>query len=59
MAQVGIHVEDNVMVMACDVSDLAQIKDSGRKARETFGPVTMLVNNAGIVSGKPILEISD
>ncbi len=28
-------------------------------AREKFGPVTLLINNAGIVSGKSILELSD
>jgi all-trans-retinol dehydrogenase (NAD+) len=54
-----MHVQDNVLLMVCDVSDLAQVKETGQKAREKFGPVTILVNNAGIVSGKPILEISD
>jgi all-trans-retinol dehydrogenase (NAD+) len=54
-----MHVQENVLLMVCDVSDLAQVKETGQKARETFGPVTILVNNAGIVSGKPILEISD
>lgn len=28
-------------------------------ARAAFGPVTMLINNAGIVSGKTTLELSD
>ncbi len=28
-------------------------------ARENFGPVTLLINNAGIVSGKSILDNSD
>lgn len=56
---VGSYIENNVMIMTCDVSDLNQVKESGRKARGAFGPVTLLVNNAGIVSGKPILEISD
>ncbi len=55
----GREIERNIMIMICDVSDLTQVKESGRKARETFGPVTLVINNAGIVSGKPILEISD
>jgi len=56
---VGGGIEDHILLMTCDVSDVAQVRESGRKAREKFGPVTMLINNAGIVSGKPILEISD
>ena len=49
----------NVCLIKCDVSDVNQIKDAGRTARDSFGPVTILVNNAGIASGKGILEKSE
>jgi short-subunit dehydrogenase len=49
----------NVAVIKCDVSDLTQVKEAGRFARQSFGPVTLLINNAGIVSGKSILDSSD
>jgi all-trans-retinol dehydrogenase (NAD+) len=51
--------DENVIHITCDVSDINSIKESGRIAKDKFGPVTLLINNAGIVSGKPILELSD
>ena len=43
----------------CDVSQRASITESGRIARNAFGEVTILINNAGMVSGKKILENTD
>ena len=51
--------DEQVIHIKCDVSDVNSIKDSGRIARDKFGPVTLLINNAGVVSGKPILELSE
>lgn len=49
----------NVVIFSCDVSSKESIENGGKIARQNFGPVTILLNNAGIVSGKTILEISD
>jgi len=37
--------------MHLDVCKRAQITECAQKAKATFGYVTMLINNAGIVSG--------
>jgi all-trans-retinol dehydrogenase (NAD+) len=49
----------NINIFVCDVSKKAQIKAGAQVARAAFGPVTLLVNNAGIVSGKTTLELSE
>ena len=51
--------DDNVITFICDVSNKESIENAGKIARQNFGPVTLLINNAGIVSGKTILENSD
>jgi len=43
----------------CDVSKSSSVKDAAAEARAAFGAVTILVNNAGIVSGKKILQNSE
>jgi len=40
----------------CDVSKSSSVKEAAAEARATFGTVTILINNAGIVSGKKILQ---
>ena len=47
-----IGSDTNIIHAKCDVSDLNSVKESARIAKEKFGPVTILINNAGIVSGK-------
>ena len=39
--------EDRALAVALDVTDLAQIADAGAAAREKFGRIDVLVNNAG------------
>ena len=51
--------DSSIIHVICDVSDLESVKQSARIAKDKFGPVTLLINNAGIVSGKSILELSD
>jgi NAD(P)-dependent dehydrogenase (short-subunit alcohol dehydrogenase family) len=46
-------------VVALDVADKAQIPGAFDAAEKAFGVVTVLVNNAGIASQQPLLEISD
>ncbi len=43
----------------CDLSDRGEIQDTARRVIAEQGAVDVLINNAGIVSGKPLLEISD
>ena len=43
----------------CDVSDRNAVYDVANRVRQEVGPVTILINNAGIVSGKRFLETPD
>jgi 2-hydroxycyclohexanecarboxyl-CoA dehydrogenase len=47
---IGVHA---------DVADSAQMKAAVGRVREAFGPITILVNNAGIESFTPFTEIDD
>ena len=44
---------------ACNVGDAAAVKAVASKVEAELGPVDLLVNNAGIVSGKPFLQLSE
>ncbi|CAG5125646.1 unnamed protein product [Candidula unifasciata] len=43
----------------CDVSDRRQVKQTGDAVKSEVGDVTILVNNAGVVYGKKLLELKD
>ena len=43
-----------VMAVPCDVTDRAQVNEMVALVRERFGPVEVLVNNAGIIQVGPI-----
>jgi len=43
----------------CDVSDRESVYATAARVEEEVGPVDILVNSAGVVSGKPFLELSD
>lgn len=45
--------------LAADVSNRASVTAAVGKLRERFGPVTILVNNAGITGFVPFLELTD
>lgn len=45
--------------LAADVSDRSQVQTAVDKLRAEFGPVTVLVNNAGIASWVPFEEVTD
>jgi all-trans-retinol dehydrogenase (NAD+) len=51
----GLQIEG----MVCDVSRRESVYATAKEVIERFGPVGILVNNAGIVSGKPLLETPD
>ncbi|EFC83066.1 SDR family NAD(P)-dependent oxidoreductase [Parafrankia sp. EUN1f] len=44
---------------AVDVSDRAKVDAALEKVRETYGPILVLVNNAGITGFKEFLKITD
>jgi all-trans-retinol dehydrogenase (NAD+) len=47
------------LAFACDVSDRAQVYARAEEVRAQAGPVDVLVNNAGVVSGRELLELDD
>jgi len=47
------------VALGADVSDRAQVKAAMGQLREAFGPVTIVVNNAGITGFCPFAEITD
>jgi all-trans-retinol dehydrogenase (NAD+) len=44
---------------ACDVSDREAVCAAAAQVKRQIGPVHILVNSAGVVTGKPFLECSD
>ncbi len=62
LADVGREIEGRghrVGTYRCDVSDADAIDATARHVLDDWGPVDILINNAGIVTGKPILESQD
>ena len=49
---------DDVLALHCDVSDPAQVNAAAAEVMARFGRVDALVNNAGVVVFKPVLETS-
>lgn len=55
--EAGGKTVGKALAVACDVADYAQVEAAVRKAEAAFGPVTILVNNAGII--EPIARIDE
>jgi 2-hydroxycyclohexanecarboxyl-CoA dehydrogenase len=47
------------LALGADVSDRDQVTSAVVRLREAFGPVTIVVNNAGITGFVPFLELTD
>ena len=47
------------IALGADISDREQVRAALAKLRDTFGPVTILVNNAGVTGFTPFAEITD
>ncbi|MCB9729402.1 MAG: SDR family oxidoreductase [Deltaproteobacteria bacterium] len=45
--------------MVCDISDRHAVYAAAERVRAEVGPVDIVVNNAGVVSGRPFQELSD
>jgi all-trans-retinol dehydrogenase (NAD+) len=48
---------DGVHFYECDLSDTSAVEDVCKEIRRTHGEATVLVNNAGIGTGKTVLEV--
>ncbi|CAF1523884.1 unnamed protein product, partial [Adineta steineri] len=48
-----------IHAMKCDLTSRESIYECAKKVQDTIGNVTMVINNAGVVSGKPLVECSD
>ncbi|HET6663465.1 MAG TPA: SDR family oxidoreductase, partial [Acidimicrobiales bacterium] len=46
------------MAYRCDVGDHEEVGQVAQRVLEDFGAVDIVVNNAGVVSGKPFLELT-
>jgi NAD(P)-dependent dehydrogenase (short-subunit alcohol dehydrogenase family) len=57
----GLQVADELdaMYVHCDVGDRAQVEGMVEAVLEEHGRIDVLVNNAGIVRGAPLLEVSE
>jgi len=62
LAEVGREIESRghkVSTYRCDVSDAAAVEATARRVLDDWGRVDILINNAGVVTGKPILVAKD
>ncbi|MCB9795407.1 MAG: SDR family oxidoreductase [Alphaproteobacteria bacterium] len=56
----GLRAEGGeAWAQGCDVSDKDQVRARAEALIAAHGGVDILINNAGVVSGKPLLELSD
>lgn len=46
---IAAEIGARALAVACDVSDYASVQSACAKAKETFGDVTILINNAGVI----------
>jgi len=49
----------NVHAIECDVSSQASITEAASKATQRFGEVTVLINNAAVVSAVPLMQLTE
>jgi all-trans-retinol dehydrogenase (NAD+) len=50
---------ERVHAYVCDVSDREAVYETGRRVEADLGPIDVLVNNAGVVHGKTLLQLAD
>nr|CAB3254195.1 estradiol 17-beta-dehydrogenase 11 [Phallusia mammillata] len=53
------EIGGEVYAGVCDVSKIENIREAAVKSREAFGDITILVNNAGVVFAKDLLELTE
>ncbi|KAF2726026.1 NAD(P)-binding protein [Polychaeton citri CBS 116435] len=52
------ELAENVKWYQCDVSDAAEVEKVKGEVERDFGKCSILINNAGIVNARPLLELS-
>ena len=57
----SLAAEDNPLItpVLCDITDREEVYRTAEKIEQASGPIDILINNAGIVSGKSFLNTSD
>ena len=56
LAKAAAALADGVLALECDVADPRQVQSAVDQVAQRFGRIDSLVNNAGVVVFKPILE---
>lgn len=56
ITEIASEISGNAVAVPCDVSKFSDVEQSVAVSRETFGPVDVLINNAGAV--EPISHLS-
>lgn len=59
LAELGNRTGATAHGYACDVTDRAAVAATADRVRAEVGDPDIVVNNAGVVSGRPIMEIPD
>lgn len=54
----ALQAHGKAQSVLCDVSDAASVKRAFTQARKTFGPVSILVNNAGEAAAGPLQDVT-
>jgi len=49
----------NITYYKCDVSDWKQVESVSKQIQEELGRPTVIINNAGVIQGKLILDLTD
>jgi len=55
--EIAARIGENAMAIACDISDFASVDGAVQAAEAKFGPVDVLINNAGAV--EPISHLAE
>jgi all-trans-retinol dehydrogenase (NAD+) len=55
----SMRTEGRIHAYVCDVSDREAVQETARRVESDLGPIDVLVNNAGIVHGKTLLQLED
>ena len=53
------NLGDRACAFTCDVGDRAAVLETAERVQREVGAVDVLVNNAGVVSGSPLLELTE
>ena len=59
IAAIAGEIGDRALAVPCDVSDFAAVEAAVAKAADAFGPIDVLINNAGAIDPIAHLSVSD